>query len=62
MEKTKKCIKCLKPAICWGGHVIDDDKKVILAGFCAKHQDERNPNLLRRTGCYGGYHKRYGRE
>ena len=33
--KTKKCVRCLKPAKFWCGHVLYGKKKVT-AGWCSK--------------------------
>ena len=60
MKATEKCIVCLKKATNFGGHVIDENGKTIIAGWCDKHADITSPNLLRREGCYGAWHKRYG--
>jgi len=58
--RTEKCIICLKKAVIYGGHVVDENNKSIFAGFCLTHSDNKSPNLLRRQGCYGAWHKRYG--
>lgn len=57
---TTKCIVCLGPAEILGGHILKGDEKV-LVGWCEKHADNSvSPNLMRRVGCYGGWHPRYG--
>lgn len=32
---TEKCVRCLKPARIWSGHVLKDGEKII-AGWCSK--------------------------
>jgi len=59
-KATKKCIVCLKKATIFGGHVIDENGKCIIAGFCQEHSEVECPHLLNREGCYGAWHKRYG--
>ena len=59
--QTTKCIQCLKRATNWGGHVLNE-KECIIAGWCDKHVGMFSPNLMGKTGCFGGWHKKYGRE
>ena len=52
---------CLKKAKYYSGHVINRHGVQITAGWCLDHIDTiPDPDLLGRTGCFGGYHKRYG--
>jgi len=60
MKYTKKCIVCLKKACIWGGHVVGENNKPIIVGWCKEHHTHPNVNLMNRIGCYGAWHKRYG--
>ena len=35
MAYTTKCVRCLKPAKVWGGHVTGGPRSLILAGWCS---------------------------
>jgi len=56
---TTKCIVCLKKAERYGGHLLLR-KDYVLAGWCKDHDGEPKMNLMNRTGCYGGFHEKYG--
>jgi hypothetical protein len=37
MKQTKNCVRCLKPAKMWTGHVRDlETKEEIIAGWCSQ--------------------------
>lgn len=59
-KATEKCIVCLKKAKVFTGHVIDEKGKPIIAGWCSDHEGAPQINMMKRTGCYGAWHKRYG--
>lgn len=55
--ETTKCVKCLKPAICWTGHVVAYGGKKILAGWCKKHEFT---DIASKDGCFGPWREFYG--
>lgn len=61
-ETTTKCLVCLEPATVFGGNVIDENGDQIIAGWCKEHSDIPVPKLMNTDGCYGGYHKSYGKK
>jgi hypothetical protein len=60
MKTTEKCIVCLKKATNFSGHVIKNDGRIIIAGWCDEHSDLHSINLLNKNGCFGGWHNEYG--
>mgnify|MGYP001484175087 FL=1 len=62
MKETTKCIRCLKKAEIYCGHVTTDRGHTIQAGWCGYcfKGHSRYLDLAKRQGCYGGWLKRYG--
>lgn len=60
LYRTTQCIVCLDDAVMWSGHVRRKGKSVT-AGWCGdSHMVNYRAGLLARTGCHGGWHKKYG--
>jgi len=60
MNKTQKCLVCLKKAEYFTGHLLTETNEMIIGGFCKKHLNVININFLNRQGCLGAYHSKYG--
>jgi hypothetical protein len=62
--ETKNCIMCHKEATSWCGHVIKENREIILAGWCDGHEyiprKSDTGNYGGKYGCYGGWMKEYG--
>lgn len=56
MTQTIKCIRCEKPAKIWGGHVVKQNNKAVLAGWCS------NRCLRTWSAHHGPFKKKYGEE
>ena len=53
---TKKCVACGQPAKVWTGHVLTDDGKHVIAGWCKVHIGKLQ------LGLHGRWRKWMGRE
>jgi hypothetical protein len=54
--ETKRCIRCLKPAKMWGGHVRNRKGEDVLAGWCSKRCNRAM------QGYYGPFLAKFGRQ
>lgn len=52
LTDTKNCVRCLKPAKLWSGHVLDN-KRQVTAGWCSE-------SCMDSQGFYGHYIKEMG--
>jgi hypothetical protein len=58
--KTIKCVVCLAPATLYDGHVVMDDCKTIVAGWCYDHLWANRFELFNRGGCWDKWRLEYG--
>ncbi len=63
MIATKKCVRCLKPAVSWSGHlllqatILERLIDSVMAGWCSKHSHmlSLTPDFANKEGCLGYY-------